>query len=70
MDKRFPSPGQTIVATPQFLASAAGLRMGEAELILLEDTIANSPYVGTSLGGGGYKMRWARPDAGKRGGYG
>ena len=58
----------TVVELPTFLR-AAKLVMTETERSALVDALAADPEAGIMLGGGLRKMRFARPGAGKSGGY-
>ena len=58
----------TVVELPTFLR-AAKLVMAESERVALVDALAADPEAGVMLGGGLRKMRFARPGAGKSGGY-
>ena len=59
---------QTVVELPEFLRRAKAV-MTEDERAALVDFIAANPESGASLGGGLRKLRFARPGAGKSGGY-
>ena len=59
---------QTVVELPEFLRRAKAI-MTEEERTALVDFIAANPESGLSLGGGLRKVRFARPGAGKSGGY-
>lgn len=59
---------QTVVELPEFLRRAKAI-MSDGERIALVDYIAANPEAGISLGGGLRKIRIAREDGGKSGGY-
>jgi hypothetical protein len=59
---------QTVVELPEFLRRARAI-MADDERSALVDFIAANPQAGVSLGGGLRKVRFARPGAGKSGGY-
>jgi hypothetical protein len=59
---------QTVVELPEFLRRARAV-MADDERSALVDFIAANPQAGVSLGGGLRKVRFARPGAGKSGGY-
>lgn len=59
---------QTVVELPEFLRRAKAI-MSEDERTALVDFIAANSEAGVSLGGGLRKLRFARPGAGKSGGY-
>ncbi|QIG52771.1 type II toxin-antitoxin system RelE/ParE family toxin [Altererythrobacter sp. BO-6] len=59
---------QTVVELPEFLRRAKAV-MSDEERAALVDFVAANPEGGVSLGGGLRKMRFARPGAGKSGGY-
>ena len=58
----------SVVETAEFVRRARAL-VSDAERMVLIDALASNPGLGVSLGGGLYKMRFARPGAGKRDGY-
>jgi hypothetical protein len=59
---------QTVVELPEFLRRAKAI-MTDDERAALVDYIAANPEAGISLGGGLRKVRVAREDSGKSGGY-
>ena len=60
---------QTVVELPEFVRAADGAGMSEDERAELVTLLAIDPDAGVSLGGGLYKIRFARKGAGKSGGY-
>lgn len=61
-------PLQTVVQLDEFIRQAKSL-MSEEERERIVDFVAAHPESGTALGGGLYKLRVARPGAGKSGGF-
>lgn len=59
---------QTVVELPEFLRRAKSI-MSDEERVELVNYLAENPEAGVSLGGGLRKLRFARPGAGKSGGY-
>ncbi|MFC0203528.1 type II toxin-antitoxin system RelE/ParE family toxin [Novosphingobium soli] len=59
---------QTVVELPEFLSRAKAI-MSDEERMALVNFVAGTPEAGISLGGGLRKLRFARPGAGKSGGY-
>jgi hypothetical protein len=59
----------TVVELPEFVRSAESAGMVEEDRAQLIDLLALDPDAGVSLGGGLYKVRFARRGAGKSGGY-
>ena len=57
-----------VVELAEFIRRAKAL-MTDVERIALVDALSLSPDAGASLGGGLHKLRFARPGAGKSGGY-
>jgi hypothetical protein len=58
----------TVVETPEFQRRARAI-MGDEERMALIDFVARNPGTGVPIGGGVRKFRFARPGAGKSGGY-
>ena len=59
----------TVVETQQFSKRVKSLRIADDEAAEMIITLAENPASGDSLGGGLYKIRIARKDSGKSGGY-
>lgn len=59
----------TVVELPEFVRSAEKAGMDESDREELINLLAVDPDAGVSLGGGLYKVRFARKGEGKSGGY-
>lgn len=60
---------RTVVETPEFIRRAAQVGMDEVSRGDLVTRLALDPHAGVALGGGLWKIRVARPRAGKSGGW-
>ncbi len=62
---------QTIIETPEFIRCAKAVKISDAELRELIGYLAENPVAGDEITGtgGARKVRFARPGAGKSGGY-
>ena len=62
-------PLQTIVETPEYMRRADSVGLSTEDRRAIVDFLSANPEAGVSLGGGLRKVRFARPGAGKSGGY-
>ena len=60
---------QTVVEMPEFIKRAKAVGMSDDDRTDIITTLAADPEAGVSLGGGLRKVRVARRDGGKSGGY-
>jgi len=59
----------SVIETQEFIQAAKRAGVSDVERALIVDHFATTPDDGTSLGGGLFKARIARPGGGKSGGY-
>jgi len=60
---------QTVVELFEFQRCAKSLGMSQEDMERLKTELATNPNIGTKLGSGLYKFRFARQGGGKSGGY-